>query len=162
MNSGYFRYQGSTQRPYIDLTVGFPVTNNQSLRISFLVDTGADRTLLSPFDGARLRGDLGVDLLGLPFGSPIGGIGGQIETRMIDATLDVGEQSISTTLSLVEPPPGQFPTMPSLLGRDIIYELALFMEYRTNTGQTDCRYWTNRKPNTSTSARGDCHDDHPD
>ena len=39
MNSGYFRRQGSTQRPYIDLIVRFPVANNQSLRIAFLVDT---------------------------------------------------------------------------------------------------------------------------
>ena len=130
MNSGYFRRQGSTQRPYIDLTVRFPVANNQSLRIAFLVDTGADRTLISPVDGARLRSELGVDILDLPFGSPIGGIGGQLETRMIDATLHIGEKPISTTLSLVEPPPGQFPTMPSLLGRDILYQLALFMEYR--------------------------------
>ena len=76
--------------------------------------------------------ELGVDILGLPFGTPIGGIGGQTETRMIDATLDIGEQSISTTLSLVEPPPGYFPTMPSLLGRDILYELALFMERKTD------------------------------
>ena len=135
MNSGYFRHQGSTRRPYIDLidlTLRFAVANNRTLRISFLVDTGADRTLLSPFEGARLREQLGVDLLDLPFGMPIGGIGGQTETRMIDATLLIGEQSISRTLSLVEPPPGQFPTMPSLLGRDILYELALFMEYRTD------------------------------
>ena len=132
MNSGYFRHQGSTRRPYINLIVRFPGANNQSLEIPFLVDTGADRTLISPVDGARLRRELGVDILGLPFGMPIGGIGGQTETRIIDATLDIGEQPISTTLSLVEPPPGHFPTMPSLLGRDIIYELALFMEYRTD------------------------------
>ncbi len=130
MKSGYFRHQGSTQRPYAGLTVQFPIANNQFLDISFLVDTGADRTLLSPIEGPRLRQRLGVDLLDLPFGSPIGGIGGQIETRMIDAILDIGERSMSITLSLVEPPPGQFPTMPSLLGRDIIYELALYMEYR--------------------------------
>ena len=73
-----------------------------------------------------------VDLLGLPFGSPIVGVGGQTETRRIDATLYIGEQSISITLSLVEPPPGYFPTMPSLLGRDILYQLALFMEYKTD------------------------------
>ena len=93
---------------------------------------GSDRTLLSPTEGTRLRQQLGVDLLGLPFGTPIGGIGGQTETRMIDATLNIGEQTISTTLSLVEPPPGQFPTMPSLLGRDMLYELALFMEHKTD------------------------------
>ena len=132
MKSGYFRHQDSTQRPFVDLILEFPIADNNSLEISFLVDTGADRTLLSPLEGARLREQLGVDLLDLPFGSPIVGIGGQTETRMIDATLLIGEQSISRTLSLVEPPPGQFPTMPSLLGRDIIYELALFMEYRTD------------------------------
>ena len=132
MKSGYFRHQDSIQRPYVDLILEFPIANNRSLEISFLVDTGADRTLLSPTEGARLRQRLGVDLLSLPFGAPIGGIGGQTETRMIDATLHIGEHTISTTLSLVEPPPGQFPTMPSLLGRDIIYELALFMEYKTD------------------------------
>ncbi len=130
MIPGYFRDQDSILRPFVNLTLEFPIANNQSLEISFLIDTGADRTLISPVDGVRLRGELGVDILDLPFGSPIVGVGGQTETRMIDATLDIGAQTISTTLSLVEPPPGQFPTMPSLLGRDIIYQLALFMEYR--------------------------------
>ena len=129
---GYFQTEGSFQRPYVDLILQFPVADNRQLEISFLVDTGADRTLLSPTEGIRLRQQLGIDLLGLPFGTPIGGIGGQLETRTIDATLGLGEQSISTTLSLVEPPPGQFPTMPSLLGRDILYQLALFMERKTD------------------------------
>ena len=117
---GYFQTEGAFQRPYIDLILQFPVADNRQLEVSFLIDTGSDRTLLSPTEGARLREQLGVDILDLPFGSPVGGIGGQTETRMIDATLDIGEQSISTTLSLVEPPPGQFPTMPSLLGRDTL------------------------------------------
>lgn len=129
---GYFQTEGRFQRPYVDLILQFPVADNRQLEVSFLVDTGADRTLLSPTEGVRLRQQLGIEFLDLPFGTPIGGIGGQTETRRIDATLDIGEQSISTTLSLVEPPPGQFPTMPSLLGRDIIYQLALFMEYRAN------------------------------
>ena len=73
---GYFQDEGSFSRPYIDLTLRFPVANNQSLRISFLVDTGADHTLLSPLIGVRLRRRLGVDILDLPFGSPIVGIGG--------------------------------------------------------------------------------------
>ena len=132
MIPGYFQDEGSFSRPYVDLTLKFPIANNQVLEISFLVDTGADRTLLSPFEGARLRRELGIDLLSLPFGPPIGGVGGETQTRRIDVTLDIGEQPISTTLSLVEPPPDYFPTMPSLLGRDIIYELALFMEYKTD------------------------------
>ena len=129
---GYFQTEGRFQRPYVDLILQFPVADNRQLEVSFLVDTGADRTLLSPSEGARLRQQLGIDLLSLPFGLPIGGVGGETQTRMIDATLDIGERSISTTLSLVEPPPGQFPTMPSLLGRDIFYQLALFMEYNTD------------------------------
>lgn len=129
---GYFQTEGGFQRPYVDLILQFPVADRRQLEISFLVDTGADRTLLSPTEGVRLRQQLGIDLLSLPFGSPIGGIGGQTETRMIDATLDIGKQSISTTLSLAEPPPGHFPTMPSLLGRDILYQLALFMEHKTD------------------------------
>lgn len=145
MIPGYFQDEGPFSRPYVDLTLRFPVANNQALRISFLVDTGADRTLLSPFVGTRLRERFGVDLLNLQFGSPIGGIGGQLETRTLDANLHMGEQSISTTLSLVEPPPGQFPTMPSLLGRDILYELALFMEYRKDRLLFS---WTIPKPNT--------------
>ena len=132
MIHGYFRLQGTMRRPYVDLVLRFPVAYNQPMEISFLVDTGADRTLLSPLAAARLRRDLGVDILDLPFGSPIVGIGGQTETRMIDATLDMDDHSIPTTISLLEPPPGHFPTMPSLLGRDIIYQLALFMEYRTD------------------------------
>ena len=129
---GYFQNDDSILRPYVDLTLRFPVADDRPLRISFLVDTGADRTLLSPLEGARLRQRLEIDLLSLPFGAPIGGIGGQTETRAIDTNMEIGEQSISTTLSLVEPPPGSFPTMPSLLGRDILYRLALFMERKTD------------------------------
>lgn len=129
---GYFQTEGEFQRPHVDLILQFPVADNRQLEVSFLVDTGADRTLLSPTEGVRLRQQLGIDLLSLPFGSPIGGVDGETQTREIDAALNIGEQSISRTLSLVEPPPGQFPTMPSLLGRDIIYQLALFMEYKTD------------------------------
>ena len=144
MISGYFEDQDSILRPFVDLTLEFPAAGHQVLEISFLVDTGADHTLLSPFEGARLRRELGVDLLDLPFGSPIVGIGGEVQIRRIEVTIYLGEQSVSTTVSLVEPPPGQFPTMPSLLGRDILYELALFMEHRTdrlillNESETGC------------------------
>lgn len=130
---GYFQTEGRFQRPYVDLILQFPVADNRQLEVSFLIDTGADRTLLSPAEGARLCQRLGIDILSLPFGQPIGGVGGETQTRMIDATLSIGEQLISIALSLVEPPPGYFPTMPSLLGRDILYELSLFMEYRTDS-----------------------------
>ena len=56
MIPGYFQDEDSILRPFVDLTLEFPIADNQSLRVAFLVDTGADRTLISPVDGARLRG----------------------------------------------------------------------------------------------------------
>ena len=56
MISGYFQDEDSILRPFVDLTLEFPIANNQALEIPFLVDTGADRTLLSPFDGVRCAG----------------------------------------------------------------------------------------------------------
>lgn len=82
------RFRGDIRpRPYVDLNVGFPVADNWSLDIPFLIDTGADHTLLSPAEGVRLHQDLGVDLLSLPRGEPIGGVGGYMETRTIGVSM---------------------------------------------------------------------------
>lgn len=132
MIPGYFRTEGPRRRPYIDIVVQFPDLNNHSLEISFLIDTGADHTLLSPFDGSRLREQFGVDLMSLPRGVPIGGVGGQAQTRNVRATLAIGDYSTTMPVGIVEPPPGSFSSMPSLLGRDLIYDFALFMQHRTD------------------------------
>ncbi len=131
MIQGYFRIEGPQKRPYVDAVVQFPIINRQSLEISFLVDTGADRTILSPFDASRLREQFAVDLLSLPSGAPSSGVGGRAATRRIDATLQMGDFSTDLTLAILEPPPGRLPGMPSLLGRDIISRFALYVEERT-------------------------------
>jgi predicted aspartyl protease len=128
---GFFRTEGPHQRPYVDVVVQFPIINRQALDIAFLVDTGADRTILSPFDASRLREQFGVDLLSLPAGAPSTGVGGRASTRRIEATLNLGDFSTDITLAVLEPPPGRLPGMPSLLGRDIISRFALFVEERT-------------------------------
>ena len=55
-----------------------------------------------------------------------------METRLIDAVLTLDGFSTDMTLPIFEPPPTmRFPEwMPSLLGRDIIYEFAFHMSER--------------------------------
>ena len=128
------RFRGDIRpRPYVDLNVGFPVADNESLDIPFLIDTGADHTLLSPAEGVRLHQDLGVDLLSLPRGEPIGGVGGYMETRTIGVSMTIGSHTANVQASLAEPPTyGNLPVMPSLLGWDILRDFTLFIEHRTN------------------------------
>ena len=93
-----------------------------------MVDTGAERTVLSPRDGQRLYDELGLDIRSMPRGNPIGGIGGAVQTRLVRATLVIGSYETTMPLHVVDLPPGPY-DMPSLIGRDIIYDFALFMEH---------------------------------
>ena len=133
MIRGYFRYGSGRHRPYVDLAVRFPVAENASIEIPFLIDTGADHTLLSPTEGVHLRQELGIDLMSLPRGESIGGVGGYIETRTIETVIAIGSYVSTLSISLAEPPThGNFPLMPSLLGWDVIGDFAIFIEQRTN------------------------------
>ena len=69
---------------------------------------------------------------GLDEGLPSQGIGGVVATREVQATLGLDDFSISISLDILEPTPGQPPSVPSLLGRDVLSHFALFMEDRTN------------------------------
>lgn len=128
MTEGYFRLEGVSRRPYIDVDVSFPDVGSPPLRIAFEVDTGADRTVLSPWDGQRLYDRFGLDIRTLPQGNPIGGIGGIVQTRTVRATLVIGSYSTTLRLPIVDLPAGPNDAT-SLLGRDIIYDFALFMEH---------------------------------
>ena len=133
MVSGYFRLDddGFT-RAYIDLAVEFHEPTVARLVVTFAVDTGADRTLLSPHIAEWLRADFDFDIRSLEKDNPIGGIGGQVNTRKTRATLYSGGQWITSNMSIpiIDAVPGP-DSMPSLLGRDIIDYFALFMERRT-------------------------------
>ena len=111
MIRGYFSRTGTRRRPFLDAVLHFPAFN-QSLEVSLLVDTGADRTILAPLDALRLVQRFGLDLLTLPSGAPSTGVGGQTGTRTIAALLTLDGFTTPLTLTLLEPPPG-----PSLLGR---------------------------------------------
>ena len=130
MITGYFDPDSAHPQPYVDLEMWIPSVSMDT-RVPFRIDTGADLTLLSPDVGMRLRNELGVDLLSLPFGTVIGGIGGEIATRRIQAAIFIGGYIWQGEILLAEPPPGRFIEMPSILGWDIMRHLALFMDYAT-------------------------------
>jgi len=62
----YFSTQDSRRRPFIDAILQFPILNDRSLDVKLLVDTGADRTILSPLDARRLARRFALDLVTLP------------------------------------------------------------------------------------------------
>jgi hypothetical protein len=132
MIRGYFSTQGSRRRPFIDAVLQFPTLNDRSLDVKLLVDTGADRTILSPLDARRLARRFALDLITLPIGVPSTGVGGQSGTRTLEAVLILDTFSLLTLLTILDPPPGPMPRIPSLLGRDILSHFALFVEERTN------------------------------
>ena len=130
MIEGYFvaDEKACFRRPHIDVAITSPESNGNSIEVSFVIDTGADLTLISPFDGQRICRQLGVDMHSLPLGKRIGGIGGQVDTKAILATLVIGSYKTTMQIPIVDLPPGPN-DMPSLIGRDIIYDFALFMEH---------------------------------
>jgi hypothetical protein len=129
MIRGYFRNVGTSRRPFIDGRFLFTGTA-VALEAPLLVDTGADRTILSPFDAGRLAGLLSVDFSTFPAGAPTVGVGGLMRTRLVEATLDLQSASIPLRATILEPSPR--PSIPSLLGRDVISRFALIVEDRTS------------------------------
>jgi len=132
MIRGYFSTQGTRRRPFIDAILQFPTLNSHSLDVKLLVDTGADRTLLSPLDAGRFVRRCALDLTTLPHGARSTGVGGQSATRVLETVLILDTLSLPILLTILDPPPGPMPHIPSLLGRDVLSHFALFVEKRTN------------------------------
>lgn len=124
------RFGNTSGRPYIEALVRFPrlgITGN----ISFLADTGADRTTILHHDGVRLA----IDYANLGPSQVSGGIGGLAQNHPEDAIvtfLDSGTRFCLYQLHvlicgmpkapLILPDGRQIPYIaaPSLLGRDIM------------------------------------------
>jgi len=132
MIRGYFSTQGTRRRPFIDAILQFPTLNDRSLDVKLLVDTSADRTILSPLDARRLARRFALDLTTLPQGVPSTGVGGRSDTRTLETVLILDPFSLPIVLTILDPPPGPLPRIPSLLGRDVLSHFALFLEERTN------------------------------
>ncbi len=133
MIRGYFRSAGpANPSPYVDGAVSIPSVGVIGMRVRFLIDTGSDRTLIGDIDADRMVRYYNIDAGNLEEGVQSQGIGGIVSTREVQVTLQLEDFSTSLTIDILEPIPGQQPSVPSLLGRDILSHFALFVEERTN------------------------------
>lgn len=108
-------------RPHISGLLLFPGLKPTPVTCRFLVDTGADRTLVTPSDyesdGFRYQ-----DFRTFP-AADSRGVGGLLEGRLVQARLllrndDGTLQQIGVEVEVARPTP-QIEALPSLLGRDV-------------------------------------------
>ncbi len=113
------RFGDTSRRPFLEGKIYLPRLNIES-NISFLVDTGADRTILMPDDTIRS----GIDVSKLHGCEPVGGVGGTLTTFHEHALLVFSESKKNLylyKLSVLIAPLGEpLAKTPSLLGRDIL------------------------------------------
>ena len=126
-----FRVEGSARRPFVTARLTLPAQGIAG-DVQFLVDTGADATVLAPVDALFL----GVNLAQLPAGPLTTGIGGRTHTAQAAASITLGLSSYHLSLRVLAPTsPAQqraLRRIPSLLGRDMLSHFALFIEQRTD------------------------------
>ena len=113
------RFEPSSGRPFLEAQITF-ARPSAAGEVLFLVDTGSDRTLMHPYDAARLS------LTGTLEGDPvaIGGTGGRATYVRIAALVSfAGEAGPTYSYELDLPVAVRSPAptgLPSLLGRDIL------------------------------------------
>ena len=116
------RFGDTSGRPYLEARIVFPGLGVAG-HISFLVDTGADRTIIHPIDGARI----GVDYGKLVWSASAVGVGGRTVKQAPERALVVFSQPDKALyvyeLDVLIVPQDNVATsmrIPSLLGRDIL------------------------------------------
>ena len=115
-------------RPYVSAFVCFPRLR-ANLWVNFLIDTGADETLISPFD--TLKGGIKPEQLGKT--KEIASLGGILRV-FSEPALVLFQQEDGVTLvyeaevDILQELAGLNKGLPSILGRDIIGKMDLHME----------------------------------
>ena len=128
MIRAYFTGTPGRKRPYIEAPITIRETRT-TRDVAFLIDTGADRGLLSATDATAL----GLDTITLPQ-SRSRGVGGSATTGHVPATMRLGSRTFLVMFRvLVVSDAAQQPAslaVPSLLGRDILAHFGLYIEER--------------------------------
>jgi len=114
------RFGDTSGRPYVEGRIYIPRLG-LSGDLSFLMDTGADSSILMPGDAKRI---------GVPFDKLVGdnvcfGLGGETHCFQEPAFVAFGEHKLalylySLTLDIYPPNDPQMDDCPSLLGRDVL------------------------------------------
>ena len=118
----FYAGQDEAPRPYITFGLTFPDQPNIRGEAAFIIDTGADLTILSLRE-ARL---MGLDFVDIGVPGEIGGVGGATPTRIVKATLDAQGHPTDMTIHI----PERADYIPSLLGRDFISAFTLIIRER--------------------------------
>ena len=117
--------------PYVVGFIDIPAVGVIGMRVEFLIDTGADTSLIGNSDANRMSERFDADLTNLREGQPSYGLGGVSEMKTAEATLIFDDFSKNLRIDILEPSPDIQFRVPSLLGRDILSHFALFVEERT-------------------------------
>jgi hypothetical protein len=120
----------------VDAVLEFPDYPQVILPVSFVVDTGAARTMVGPADVGRLEQLVGVPATSIGVSDYVFGVGGIREGRTVRCVLTMRTDarppwSRAIDLFLMpedEESTGSFEA--SLLGREILYELPLFVDFK--------------------------------
>jgi hypothetical protein len=118
------RFGNTTGRPYMEGRLALPRLGIFG-DISFIVDTGADKSVLMPLDGSRMSLDYGklgptVETVG------IGGLSKDFIEPAVLAFVDPGNWLYVYSFQIhISPPNPQIGNIPSLLGRDILNQWVL-------------------------------------
>ena len=134
MLTGYFSLLDGlpNPRPYLPGSIDVPAVDVVGMPVDFLIDTGADRSIIGDFDAFRMIENHGADLTNLEDGQRTRGLGGISATLTAEATLKIGGFSKDLRLDILAPSSETYLGVPSLLGRDVLSQFALFIEERTD------------------------------
>lgn len=136
------RFGDTSEAPYLEAHVSFPRLKLRGL-ISFLIDTGADGTVLMPADSSKL----GIDFRYLRDPTTSAGIGGIAKGYAETGAISFADRRHIYTYVIkleIAAPTVHNRRFPSLLGRDLLKQWRLIMDARKNRITCTPRTWNLR------------------
>jgi predicted aspartyl protease len=138
------RFETFSRRPMVDCYLYLPDFKVDA-NIAFLIDTGADCSLLMPADAKRL----GIDHEKLTYDKQSTGVGGDCHEHITRAKLVVQDNNLMhgyiTTIGIAKPIP-ELEEAPSLLGMDILRYWRITCDYTNKQLQVRVQFSDEEQP----------------